>query len=267
MAKPAKNTICLWYDGGAEEAARFYAKTFPDSSVDAVHLAPGDFPSGKKGSVLTVEFSVMGIPCLGLNGGPAFQHNEAFSFQVATCRIGAPVLGQRATPPEDFYNETLELAPPMYMTDPTTGVSVNVFPGLTITLPWEAESSADRRTMINREISSGLHCLTGRRGTDEVAFRAANSRALAPERSRLWTLVALLWRFLLASGCCRQHVPAHQGARHGRPCSRQLTRASGPVSGLCQCAVWHDQGEFRRDRKSASCWAACRAESDFQYAI
>jgi predicted 3-demethylubiquinone-9 3-methyltransferase (glyoxalase superfamily) len=84
MGKPAKNTICLWYDGDAEEAARFYAETFPDSSVDAVHHAPGDFPSGKKGAVLTVEFTVLGIPCLGLNGGPAFKHTEAFSFQVAT---------------------------------------------------------------------------------------------------------------------------------------------------------------------------------------
>jgi 2-polyprenyl-6-hydroxyphenyl methylase/3-demethylubiquinone-9 3-methyltransferase len=84
MVKPAKNTICLWYDGDAEDAARFYAKTFPDSSVGAVHRAPGDFPSGKKGDVLTVEFTVMGVPCLGLNGGPAFKHNEAFSFQVAT---------------------------------------------------------------------------------------------------------------------------------------------------------------------------------------
>ncbi len=84
MAKPAKNTICLWYDGDAEEAARFYARTFPDSSVAAVHRAPGDFPSGKKGNVLTVEFTVMGIPCLGLNGGPAVKHNWAFSFQVAT---------------------------------------------------------------------------------------------------------------------------------------------------------------------------------------
>jgi len=84
MAKHAKNTICLWYNGDAEEAARFYAKTFPDSSVDAVYLAPGDYPAGKKGDVLTVEFTVMGIPCLGLNGGPAFRHSEAFSFQVAT---------------------------------------------------------------------------------------------------------------------------------------------------------------------------------------
>ena len=84
MMKQAKNTICLWYDGDAEDAARFYARTFPDSSVGAVHTAPGDFPSGKKGDVLTVEFTVMGIPCLGLNGGPAFKHSEAFSFQVAT---------------------------------------------------------------------------------------------------------------------------------------------------------------------------------------
>jgi predicted 3-demethylubiquinone-9 3-methyltransferase (glyoxalase superfamily) len=84
MAKQAKNTICLWYDGDAEEAARFYASTFPDSSVDAVHHAPGDYPAGKEGDVLTVEFTVMGIPCLGLNGGPAIKHNIAFSFQVAT---------------------------------------------------------------------------------------------------------------------------------------------------------------------------------------
>ena len=84
MSQPAKNTICIWYDGTAEAAARFYAQTFPHSSVDAVHLAPGDFPSGKKGDVLTVQFTVMGIPCLGLNGGPAFKQSEAFSFQVAT---------------------------------------------------------------------------------------------------------------------------------------------------------------------------------------
>ena len=84
MAKIAKNTICLWYERDAEEAARFYAATFPDSSLDAVHRAPGDYPSGKQADVLTVEFTVMGIPCLGLNGGPAFKHTEAFSFQVAT---------------------------------------------------------------------------------------------------------------------------------------------------------------------------------------
>ena len=84
MMIPARNTICLLYNRDAEDAARFYAKTFPDSSVGAVHLAPGDFPSGKKGDVLTVEFAVMGIPCIGLNGGPIFKHSEAFSFQVAT---------------------------------------------------------------------------------------------------------------------------------------------------------------------------------------
>jgi 2-polyprenyl-6-hydroxyphenyl methylase/3-demethylubiquinone-9 3-methyltransferase len=82
--KKAKNTICIWYDGGAEEAAHFYTQTFPNSSVGLVSRAPGDFPSGKEGDVLTVEFTVMGIPCLGLNGGPAFKHSEAFSFQVAT---------------------------------------------------------------------------------------------------------------------------------------------------------------------------------------
>jgi predicted 3-demethylubiquinone-9 3-methyltransferase (glyoxalase superfamily) len=80
----AKNTICLWYDKDAEAAARFYAATFPNSSVGAVYRAPGDYPSGKAGDVLTVEFTVAGIPCLGLNGGPAFKHNEAFSFQIAT---------------------------------------------------------------------------------------------------------------------------------------------------------------------------------------
>jgi predicted 3-demethylubiquinone-9 3-methyltransferase (glyoxalase superfamily) len=80
----AKNVICLWYDGTAEEAARFYAATFPDSAVTAVHRAPGDYPSGKQGQVLTVEFTVLGVACLGLNGGPAFRHSEAFSFQVIT---------------------------------------------------------------------------------------------------------------------------------------------------------------------------------------
>lgn len=80
----SKNTICLWYDGDALEAAKFYADTFPDSSVGAVCRAPGDFPDGKQGDILTVEFTVMGIPCLGLNGGPAFKHSEAFSFQVST---------------------------------------------------------------------------------------------------------------------------------------------------------------------------------------
>jgi predicted 3-demethylubiquinone-9 3-methyltransferase (glyoxalase superfamily) len=79
-----KITICIWYDREAEEAARFYAATFPDSEVRAVHRAPTDYPSGKAGDVLTVEFTVLGIPCLGLNGGPTFPHTEAFSFQIAT---------------------------------------------------------------------------------------------------------------------------------------------------------------------------------------
>ena len=84
MTKIAKNTICVWFDHEAEEAAKFYAQTFPNSAVNAVHHAPGDNPSGKQGDVLTVEFTVLGVACLGLNGGPAFKHNEAFSFQVAT---------------------------------------------------------------------------------------------------------------------------------------------------------------------------------------
>ena len=84
MSNPAKNTVCLWYDHTAEEAANFYASVFPDTTVGAIHRSPGDNPSMKAGGVLTVEFTVMGIPCLGLNGGPDFRHNEAFSFQVAT---------------------------------------------------------------------------------------------------------------------------------------------------------------------------------------
>jgi predicted 3-demethylubiquinone-9 3-methyltransferase (glyoxalase superfamily) len=80
----AKNTICLWYDNAAEEAANFYAATFPDSEVTAVHRAPADFPGGKKGQILTVDFTVCGVPCMGLNGGPIFPQSEAFSFQIAT---------------------------------------------------------------------------------------------------------------------------------------------------------------------------------------
>jgi 2-polyprenyl-6-hydroxyphenyl methylase/3-demethylubiquinone-9 3-methyltransferase len=79
-----RNVICVWYDNAAEEAARFYARTFPNSAVTAVNRAPGDFPSGKEGQVLTVEFTVVGVPCVGLNGGPAFKHSEAFSFQILT---------------------------------------------------------------------------------------------------------------------------------------------------------------------------------------
>ena len=80
----SKNTICIWYDKDAEAAAHFYAATFPNSKVTAVHHAPGDYPSGKASDVLTVNFTVAGIPCLGLNGGPMFTHTEAFSFQIAT---------------------------------------------------------------------------------------------------------------------------------------------------------------------------------------
>jgi len=80
----AKNTVCLWYDHDAEEAAEFYAATFPDTTVGKVTRAPSDYPAGKKGDALTVDFSVMGIPCVGLNGGDTFKHNEAFSFQVMT---------------------------------------------------------------------------------------------------------------------------------------------------------------------------------------
>lgn len=84
MTKIAKNTICLWFDGAAEDAARFYAATFPDSAVGDVYRAPRDNPSCKEGDVLVVNFTVLGIPCMGINGGPAFKHSEAFSFQVAT---------------------------------------------------------------------------------------------------------------------------------------------------------------------------------------
>ncbi|MGJ7497037.1 VOC family protein [Variovorax sp. RT4R15] len=80
----SKNTICLWYESAAVDAANFYAETFPDSAVGAVLRAPGDYPDGKQGDVLTVEFTVTGIPCIGLNGGPHFKHSEAFSFQIAT---------------------------------------------------------------------------------------------------------------------------------------------------------------------------------------
>ena len=80
----AKNAICIWFDTDALDAATFYAETFPDSNVGAVFRAPSDYPSGKAGDVLTVQFTVLGIPCVGLNGGPVFKHSEAFSFQVAT---------------------------------------------------------------------------------------------------------------------------------------------------------------------------------------
>jgi predicted 3-demethylubiquinone-9 3-methyltransferase (glyoxalase superfamily) len=85
MKQPVpRNTICLWYDGTAAQAASFYAETFPDTYITATHKAPSDYPSGRAGDVLTVEFTVLGIPCLGLNGGPGFPHSVAFSFQIAT---------------------------------------------------------------------------------------------------------------------------------------------------------------------------------------
>ena len=80
----SKKTVCLWCDGTAVDAAKFYAETFPDSAVGAIFRAPGDCPDGKQGDVLAVEFTVAGIPCVGLNGGPHFKHNEGFSFQIAT---------------------------------------------------------------------------------------------------------------------------------------------------------------------------------------
>lgn len=80
----SKNTVCLWFNGTAEEAARFYAATFPDSAMGTVHYAPSDFPAGKQGAPLTVEFTVAGIACIGLNGGPGFPHSQAFSFQIST---------------------------------------------------------------------------------------------------------------------------------------------------------------------------------------
>lgn len=141
MATLAKNTICVWYDGDAENAARFYADTFPDSSVGAVHHAPGDFPSGKKGDVLTVEFNVMGIPCLGLNGGPAFTHNESFSFQVATIdqaetdRYWSAIVGNGGQESEcgwckDKWGVSWQITPIALIkaiTDPDPGVAKRAF--------------------------------------------------------------------------------------------------------------------------------------------
>lgn len=84
MSTRPKNTVCLWFDGDAEEAANFYARTFPDSRVGQIDRAPSDYPAGKEGDPIVVWFTVMGIPCMGLNGGPMFKHSEAFSFQVET---------------------------------------------------------------------------------------------------------------------------------------------------------------------------------------
>ena len=136
-----KNTICLWYDGTAEDAAKFYAKTFPDSSMGAVRRAPADFPSGKKGDVLTVEFTVCGIPCVGLNGGPMFKHSEAFSFQISTAdqaetdRLWNAVVGNGGQESacgwcKDKWGLSWQITPRVLiegMTDPDPAVNKRVF--------------------------------------------------------------------------------------------------------------------------------------------
>ena len=96
----AKNTICLWFNKDAQDAARFYAATFPNSEVTAIHKAPGDFPGGKEGEILTVEFTVCGIPCLGLNGGPQFKHTEDFSGVV---NVWWPCASTRRPPPRCIW--------------------------------------------------------------------------------------------------------------------------------------------------------------------
>lgn len=106
----AKNTICLWYDKDAETAARFYSETFPDSAVNAVHHAPGDYPSGKEGDVLTVEFTVAGIPCIGLNGGPEFKHNEAFSFSCGVRLAPTPATAIVMSPSSNSNGSKLPCA-------------------------------------------------------------------------------------------------------------------------------------------------------------
>lgn len=136
-----KNTICLWYDGGAVDAANFYAQTFPDSAVGAIHRAPGDFPDGTEGQVLTVEFTVAGIPCLGLNGGPAFPQTEAFSFQIATDdqaetdRLWDAIVGNGGQESQcgwckDRWGVSWQITPRVLMagtTDPDRAVAKRVF--------------------------------------------------------------------------------------------------------------------------------------------
>ncbi|KAB8318336.1 VOC family protein [Tolypothrix campylonemoides VB511288] len=136
-----KNTICLWYDGAAQDAAEFYARTFPDSRVGAVFRAPADFPSGKAGDVLTVQFTVLGIPCIGLNGGPAFPQTEAFSFQVATDdqaetdRLWAAIIGNGGQPSacgwcKDKWGVNWQITPRVLtdgIADPDPAVARRVF--------------------------------------------------------------------------------------------------------------------------------------------
>lgn len=135
------NTICLWFDGTALDAATFYARTFRDSAVTSVHRAPGDFPGGRAGDVLTVQFSVLGIPCLGLNGGAAFTHSEAFSFQVATGdqaetdRLWHAIIDNGGTASEcgwckDRWGLSWQITPRALsegMTDPDPAVAKRVF--------------------------------------------------------------------------------------------------------------------------------------------
>ena len=137
----SKTTVCLWYDGAALDAARFYAGTFIDSAVGAIHRAPGDYENGKAGDVLTVQFTVMGIPCVGLNGGPAFQHNDAFSFQVAhddqaeTDRLWNAVVGNGGQPSEcgwckDKWGVSWQITPRMLIaaiTDPDAAAAGRAF--------------------------------------------------------------------------------------------------------------------------------------------
>jgi 2-polyprenyl-6-hydroxyphenyl methylase/3-demethylubiquinone-9 3-methyltransferase len=141
MPAIAKNTICLWYDGGAEEAARFYAATFPESQVHDVFRAPTDFPAGAAGAVLTVQFTVLGIPCLGLNGGPMFPQTEAFSFQVATAdqaetdRYWDAIVGNGGSPSEcgwckDKWGVSWQITPVALtegLADPDPAVQRRVF--------------------------------------------------------------------------------------------------------------------------------------------
>ncbi|GGB86348.1 VOC family protein [Pseudoduganella buxea] len=137
----ATNTICLWFDGTALDAASFYANTFPDSAVGKITRAPGDYPAGKEGDVLTVEFTVLGIPCLGLNGGPQFKHSEAFSFQVLTedqaetDRLWQAIVGNGGEESEcgwcrDRWGLSWQITPRMLMeaiSGPDPGVARRVF--------------------------------------------------------------------------------------------------------------------------------------------
>ena len=136
-----KNTLCLWYDGEAEAAARFYAETFPDSRVGDITRAPGDYPDGKQGDVLTVEFTVYGIPCIGLNGGPVFKHSEAFSFQIETAdqaetdRLWQAIVGNGGQESEcgwckDRWGLSWQITPRVLtegVTDPDPAVAKRVF--------------------------------------------------------------------------------------------------------------------------------------------